>query len=116
MVSPASGMGPAAFARAIDGHLGPATTSTPVTLRRGDGRPGAESVDGITLRDGTVRENARRAAVLGASCPFRTAADRVPNRLICAGLPPPFLPAVARTGIAGGMAYWFPGSSGKLRS
>ena len=40
--------GPETFARAINGHLGPATTSTAVALRR---PARAESLDGITLRD-----------------------------------------------------------------
>jgi hypothetical protein len=54
--------GPETFARAIDGHLGPATTSTP-----GRRTTRAESLDGITLRDRTIRENARRAAAMGGS-------------------------------------------------
>ena len=84
--------GPGTFARAIDGHLGTATTSTPVALRQGASRPGpsrwmaSRCVTGRSER--TLAEPPFGAADAGCSATvdavqnWHSARDRVTSRVI----------------------------------
>src|ERR1039457_5453027 len=76
--------GPGTFARALDGHLGTATTSTPVALRQGAGPPGPSRWMASRCVTGRSERTLAEPPFGALAAAFVTLSLGTQNRRICA--------------------------------